>query len=166
MDAFVYFIADPVWYMLPAFVGNASALWATKLPIPAWPVDGGAVFRGRRVFGDHKTWRGIVVGVFVGMIVATLQGRPLLHGAVLAFGNFLGDLLGAFVKRQRGLKSGESSLLVDAIPSPVVALASGALVIPVPLTLSQSVLVVAATVPLHMAANRFWHAIRLKSVPW
>jgi CDP-2,3-bis-(O-geranylgeranyl)-sn-glycerol synthase len=37
------------------------------------PIDGGRSYRGRRIFGDHKTWRGILTGMVAGTLVVGLQ---------------------------------------------------------------------------------------------
>jgi hypothetical protein len=80
------------------------------------PIDGGRTFRGRRLFGDNKTWRGALC-MSLGTLIATLilsavpdywrripqalQARsPWLLGAVLGLGVVLGELPNSFVKRQ------------------------------------------------------------------
>jgi hypothetical protein len=87
------------------------------------PIDGGATFRGRRVFGDNKTWRGVIVAVAACIVTAAAQrllaGRlpgvelidyatanPLLLGAAIGGGAMLGELPNSFVKRQIGIAPG------------------------------------------------------------
>ena len=43
----------------------------------AIPLDGGSSFRGVRVFGDNKTWRGVVVMILGSSVVGGLQGYTL-----------------------------------------------------------------------------------------
>ena len=44
--------------------------WFSGLKVP---IDGGRLFRGRRLIGDHKTWRGVfVMTVFTGLFGALL----------------------------------------------------------------------------------------------
>ena len=86
------------------------------------PIDGGRCFRGRRIFGDNKTWRGALV-MCSGCLVATvllwhLQSyRAALPPAVQAAGPFglglplglgvvLGELPNSFLKRQAGIAPG------------------------------------------------------------
>ena len=89
------------------------------------PVDGGATFRGRRLFGDHKTWRGFAVAM-VGCAVAVAIERalpiprrlcavdyasldPLVFGGALGLGAMLGELPNSFVKRQLGVAPGATA---------------------------------------------------------
>jgi hypothetical protein len=57
--------------MVGAFAAHAPVLRFELLRPLARPLDAGAKFRGRRVFGDNKTWRGAVV-MFGGVVAATL----------------------------------------------------------------------------------------------
>jgi CDP-diglyceride synthetase len=88
----------------------------------AQPLDGGLTFRGARVFGDNKTWRGALV-MFAGALILTvalwqaawyvsvlpeaLRVRgPWAHGAVLGLAVVVGELPNSFVKRQLGVAPG------------------------------------------------------------
>ena len=91
------------------------------------PIDLGATFRGRRVFGDSKTWRGIVVAL-LGCIASVCLQRaladaipaalqivsyasvsPVWLGAAMALGAMGGELPNSFVKRQVGIPPGKST---------------------------------------------------------
>ena len=88
------------------------------------PLDGGASLGGRRVFGDNKTVRGLLVGV-VGATAGVLVQRyvvgaraagfalldyrtvsPLALGAAIGGGAILGELPNSFVKRRAGVAPG------------------------------------------------------------
>ena len=57
-------ILQALWIILPAYVANASAL----LIGGGTPIDFGKKWKdGRRIFGDGKTWRGLISGAFLGM---------------------------------------------------------------------------------------------------
>lgn len=110
----------------------AAALSATVLRwnlLPRWavPIDGGRLFRGRRVFGDSKTWRGVLVAV-VGCIAgvwlqknafATLAEEASLlpyrkigvlgFGAAMGIAAMAGELPNSFVKRQLGIAPGATA---------------------------------------------------------
>ncbi len=94
------------------------------------PVDLGLKYKGKRIFGDNKTIRGIVLG----SLLATLLGFLLFgfyeinpnlgHLSNLEIFSFCfimsllslsGDLLGSFLKRQLNITPGDSLLLVDQI---------------------------------------------------
>ena len=56
-----------LWLAVPVIVSGLVHLVVMKLDLfpglRVLPIDGGATFRGRRVFGDNKTWRGAVVTI-------------------------------------------------------------------------------------------------------
>ena len=125
-------IPQALWFFLPAFVANPSAvLWGGGTPM-----DFGRTLRdGERLFGDGKTWRGLVGGTLTGAVLGLLLflpfallnassswsfGQPasdvssgavvaFVASAVLALGALLGDLVAAFLKRRmhkpRGAKA-------------------------------------------------------------
>ncbi len=81
-----------------------------------------------RAFGDHKTWRGLVVGTIGGIIVAGLQslittGYEIidynqtwwLFGFLAGLGAVLGDLTKSYFKRRIGFKPGEPWLFFDQV---------------------------------------------------
>lgn len=91
------------------------------------PIDGSAMFHGRRIFGDGKTWRGVGVAV-VGSIgtvavqkafradVPTLlhvvdyaRVNPLSFGAAMGAGAMAGELPNSFTKRRLGIPSGKTT---------------------------------------------------------
>ena len=90
------------------------------------PLDLGIEFRGKRIFGNHKTWRGLlmnVVGCCLGTAVQagfqkggfipdqvlwvdyTREGW--LVGLLLGLGTTLGELPNSFLKRQKGIEPGK-----------------------------------------------------------
>jgi CDP-diglyceride synthetase len=86
------------------------------------PIDGGRTLRGRRIFGDNKTWRGAIV-MWTGTFLATLalsawdpysdalpdgvrSAGPLLVGALTGTGLVLAELPNSFLKRQLGIGPG------------------------------------------------------------
>ena len=54
-----------IWIFLPAGAANAAPVWANKIRwLKDWqaPLDFGKTFRGKRLFGQNKTWRGLFFG--------------------------------------------------------------------------------------------------------
>src|SRR3954453_2552228 len=114
------------WLFLP--VGGA---WVAHAPVLRWnlapalnrPIDGGRTLRGRRLFGDNKTWRGALVmggGVFAATLAAHSSAwyrerlpaplrevSPRLLGALLAVGAVAGELPNSLMKRQLGIAPGK-----------------------------------------------------------
>jgi len=140
-------ILQALWFFLPAYVANmAPVLIGGHLAALAVPLDGGAMFRGRRVLGDHKTLRGLVVGVAAGAV--TFEVQAALHAAdvlralapvdyemlghwpafLLGFGAIAGDAAKSFFKRQIGIAPGASWLGPDQLDFMIGAIAACALV--------------------------------------
>src|SRR6266568_303519 len=105
-------IPQALWFFLPAFVANPMAVVFGG----GTPIDFGRTLGDHeRLFGDGKTWRGLVGGTLSGAFLGLLLtvpfnlfaptstwsfgsvGAAFGASAVLAFGALLGDLAGAFI---------------------------------------------------------------------
>lgn len=129
-----------LWVFLPAGIANMVPVFAAKVPlIRKWdsPLDFGLSFGGKRIFGDHKTIRGVVAGVIMGILVAYLQyyvilaspeyvkhifllfdymkGNPFIFGFLLSFGALLGDAVKSFFKRRTNIRPGGTWFPFDQI---------------------------------------------------
>lgn len=116
-----------LWFLLPAAIANSvPSLTKDILPKLNKPVDMGLTFRGRRVFGDHKSLRGLLLGTLSGGIIFILQKTlisdsgllndisiidytsvSVLPGFAIAFGALLGDMIKSFFKRQINIQPGK-----------------------------------------------------------
>ena len=130
---------DPIacgLFLLAAFtLAGIAQTWWFATPISrrfAQPLDGGRRWRGRRVFGDHKTIRGFVAMVPGSAAAFALLGTaappsvglwplsPLEYatlGALAGFGFMAGELPNSFLKRQLDIPPGAA-----ATTSPATAL--------------------------------------------
>jgi CDP-2,3-bis-(O-geranylgeranyl)-sn-glycerol synthase len=88
------------------------------------PIDGGATFRGRRVFGANKTWLGVACAIPGCIATVAVQryliadragwlavidyasANPLALGTAMGGAAMLGELPNSFVKRQLGIAPG------------------------------------------------------------
>src|SRR5690349_15717001 len=100
-------------FFLPAGVANMTPIIASRLPLlRSWtaPIDFGRSWRGKRIFGANKTWRGLVVGTLAGTALgATMFGIGAIPiSLAISFGALAGDAIESFFKRQRGINSGVS----------------------------------------------------------
>jgi CDP-2,3-bis-(O-geranylgeranyl)-sn-glycerol synthase len=170
-----------LYFFVPAYLANmAPVLVGKRLAFLAVPLDFGASLRGARVFGDHKTWRGLVVGIASGAATFLLQkalyeadsGRvlalfdygtlPALTGAWLGFGAILGDAVKSFFKRRVGIPPGKPWIGPDEVDFYLGATAVAAFLVPLPLLpLLLSMPVVIAG---HFVSNLVAWALGLKDV--
>jgi len=128
-----------IWFLLPAALSNAAPIFSAKIPFLKRfnaPMDGGKSWRGHRIFGAHKTWRGLISGIVVATVVLWIQqllvantgwasyvagdidyaALPLfLLGPVFAIGALGGDAIESFFKRDRGIKSGGAWVPFDQL---------------------------------------------------
>lgn len=119
-----------LWFFLPAGLANAAPVFANKIPHSGWlavPMDFGKHLRGRRIFGEHKTVRGLLSGIFIAILVVALQRYLYIHsdffhnlslyvnyqtinvlllGFLFGFGALGFDAIKSFFKRQLGVKPG------------------------------------------------------------
>lgn len=118
-------IPEAIWLILPAYIANSSAVVIGG----GTPIDFGKKWKGKRIFGDGKTWRGSIGGIMIGMAVgcflslinfdnlSDFGGFPLafLITFSLSSGALFGDLMGSLFKRRLGKKRGERWPLFDQL---------------------------------------------------
>ncbi|HEY4645667.1 MAG TPA: CDP-archaeol synthase [Steroidobacteraceae bacterium] len=81
------------------------------------PLDlGVALPDGQRLFGSHKTWRGVVSGTLACAIAATLTGPGFAIGAGVGALSLMGDALSSAVKRRLRLAPGTEIFGLDQLP--------------------------------------------------
>lgn len=175
-------IATAFWAMLPAYVPNNAAVLAGG----GRPIDGGREWRGARLLGDGKTWRGTAAGTIAGVGLAlalnaaagpastavgiSLPTFTLPAAFALAFGAMCGDIGASFVKRRSGRERGAAFPGLDQLDFVIGALALAFIVdtgwaIDV-FTLPVLAVVVLMTPLLHVTTNGIAYALGLKNEPW
>lgn len=181
MDVFAV-VVTAVWAMLPAYIPNNVAVVGGGGP----SIDGGRRWRGARLLGDGKTWRGTAVGIGTGIVVGLLLNA--IHGwispvfgvslptftlaAIIALptGAMLGDIMASFVKRRTGRSRGSAFPLVDQLDFVVLALLLAAVADPVwfgsVFTLPVIAAVLLLTPALHLGTNGIAYGLGLKDEPW
>ncbi len=177
-----------VWLMLPALVPNSAAV----LFGGGAPMDLGRSWRGKRILGDGKTWRGFLGGALTGLGVGAVQiSATLLLGeqdaygygdlpwavvmvAALSFGAMTGDCVGSFVKRRLGVGRGEKAPVLDQYNFVIGAVAFALLAGPgwfmghyVEEDGVYGLLLFLVVVPLlHRSVNIIGYKLGKKNVPW
>lgn len=121
-------ISEGVWLIFPAYIANSSAVLFGH----GRPVDmGRKLSDGRRIFGDGKTWYGLLGGSLAGIAFGFGQilgsgiqypdhhwgygpvPNAYLIAILIPVGALFGDLLGSFIKRRQGKKRGEQTAFLD-----------------------------------------------------
>ena len=129
------YLLQILWFLLPAAVANSTPPFASKL-LPGWntPMDFGVKIAGHRLFGHHKTVRGLTFGVIAALGIHWLQNlltnnidwlQPVTRypmtlelwwlGGWMGFCALLGDALKSTIKRQLSIAPGKPWLPWDKI---------------------------------------------------
>lgn len=172
-------IIQASWLMLPAYISNPTAVvfgGGTPIDLKKNWLD------GRRIFGDGKTFRGLIGGTACGIIIGLVQMQvtslhylgtfTLISIFMLSFGALLGDITKSFFKRRLGYERGAKFPLVDQLDFVV-----GAWILTYvfdPIWFSDNFLsapwimvtVVILTPLLHRLTNIIGYHIKLKKEPW
>lgn len=158
-------IIQALKFIFPAYCANAAPV----LGGGGTPIDFGKNFIDKkRIFGAHKTYKGflfgLAIGIGVGVIDCIFFKFPWLFAILTPLGALIGDLAGAFLKRRLNLAPGALLPIVDQIDFVV-----GALVFALPLMIVSWQLAVAVlliTPPIHLFTNFLAYKAKLKKNPW
>lgn len=177
-------IFEALYFMLPVYVANTAPLIVKRLNIFNVPIDSGVMLGRSRLFGSHKTWRGIFAGVVFGAITCIVQklllpwlgtitllplgiyslSAALAVGAAAGLGALLGDLFKSFCKRRIGIAEGRPWIPFDQLD-----LIIGGLIAFAPwYTPSQAHLIVIFVLSplLHFSTNLAAYHLGIKKVWW
>jgi CDP-2,3-bis-(O-geranylgeranyl)-sn-glycerol synthase len=173
-------LLSALWIMLPAYIPNPVA----ALCGGGTPVDLGKTWSdGRRVFGDGKTYRGLIAGILAGIgsgliliwlsdtyLLTSLPKHTVLSVVLLACGALLGDLVKSFFKRRFGRERGAKWPVADQYD-----LVAGAFLLllvfdlswlTATITIPVLLVILILTPVLHRAVNIIGYLFRIKEVPW
>lgn len=88
------------------------------------PLDCGLRLRdGERLFGTHKTWRGLAAGVLVGAFAGWAMGLGTVVGGLAGVAGLSGDAVSSAIKRRFRLRPGSEILGLDQLPEALLAVA-------------------------------------------
>ena len=156
-----------IYIAIPAYVANSTPVVLGG----GAPIDRGREFvDGRRILGSNKTVKGFEFGLLFGSVAALAEAilfrnyLLVLAGILASLGALLGDLFGAFLKRRLDIPPGHPLPVVDQLDFIL-----GALVLTSPLlnvTMGAVLILVIATVPIHLLSNAVAYMLRLKKRLW
>lgn len=170
-------ILETFWLYLPAGIANMAPVLVKTVPILDYPMDGGKKWGGKRILGEHKTWRGFAAGVLFAIGAVALQQlfagtfeaiAPLDYttvnvwalGFALGFGAMGGDALKSVFKRRRNMKPGTSWIPFDQIDWIVGAVVMSLLVVVLPLEVAITAIILFGL--LHPLINIIGYKMGLK----
>lgn len=162
--------------MLPAYIANmAPVLFKNKLKFLAIPIS-------PKHLGSHKTYRGFIVAVILGLIVFYIQkilfSVPFFNsisvfdynmflfwpGFLLSFGAIFGDSVKSFFKRRAKIKPGKPWPIFDQIDYSI-----GAIVFSMPVinyTVSFALTIIILSAILHVLSNHLGFYLGVRDVKW
>jgi hypothetical protein len=119
-----------LWLAWPVIMGGAVHILVIRLNVAPtlaqMPIDGGLTWRGRRLLGGNKTWRGALVMIGATTLFTSVQAwmwhrydwarsvslvdfneiNPLRWGVLLGAGYVIGELPNSLLKRQLDVAPG------------------------------------------------------------
>ncbi len=145
MNQIALLLLQSFYLLLPAYFANMAPVIFRKVNFLNLPVDFNYCIgknnlkskeknkaKRNRIFGEHKTWRGLffatVFGIVIAFIQYLIQDSPLISaiklfpynnwlliGFLLGFGAIFGDLVKSFFKRRLHIDNGKPLYFFDQI---------------------------------------------------
>jgi CDP-2,3-bis-(O-geranylgeranyl)-sn-glycerol synthase len=174
-----------LWFFLPAGIANMIPIPVSKISFLrqfTYPIDFYQTFRGKRIFGDHKTIRGLFFACIAAILVSWVQTElykngfgkdfitidyssmnPIIFGILSAIGALGGDAIKSFFKRQIGVEPGKAWFPFDQIDYIVGGIICTAMY--VPLALYHYLLIFVLYFGLHLLSTFIGFKLKLKDSP-
>jgi len=169
-----WLILKALYFFLPAYFANMAPVIFRKIPWLGVPVH-------EKLFGQHKTWRGLIIAPIIGVVIFSLQkyahqaGFQALSlidysdfslglGFCLGAGAILGDLLKSYYKRKEGIPPGEPWIPWDQMDFVVGGLI-GSLFYYVP-SISVVMILLIASPSLHIVVNHIVYWLKIRKEKW
>lgn len=184
MTDILFLIPQLAYFFLPVAAANmAPVLFQHVTPFLAVPVDGGKSWKGKRILGDHKTWRGFIFGTLLGGVVFLLQllllaifpdtrswwafessAFPFYFGFLFGFSALFGDALKSFFKRRAGVPPGQRWFPFDQIDFLLTSTFLATLFVDV--TAMMWFFILFFGIILHVGINRIGYWLHLEHTKW
>lgn len=180
------FILSCLYFFLPAYLTNMAPPLAKKAGILKFldkSVDFEKKYKEISLLGNHKTWRGVILGILTGMSAVWLQSclyqfsffreislidyreiNIFLFGFLISFGASFGDLLFSFFKRRKKIAPGQKWIPFDQTDYIV-----GAFLLITPffkLDIMVWLVIFILTFFLHIIVNRIGYELNLNKNKW
>lgn len=163
-----------LYFFLPAYVANMTPVLVRKAPFLNRPIQ-------EKLFGAHKTWRGLVLGTLAGTMVFWLQQIAyrqgftelafldyahisLAYGLLLSGGALLGDIIKSYYKRKENIPPGKSWIPWDQLDFVVGGIVGASFLYAPPFGMAMVLLIVSPL--LHLVVNYLGYLLHLKPNKW
>ena len=166
---------DLVYFMLPAYLANMAPPLLKRINFLNIPIS-------ERLLGNHKTYRGLIFAVIIGMLIVYIQKilfqydffknislinyseYSLLLGFLLAFGAMFGDIVKSFIKRRANIMPGERFFPFDQLDFVFGALIFSYFM--VKLSFVDIILILIISFILHIIFNHLGYYLRINENKW
>ncbi|MCP6718565.1 MAG: CDP-archaeol synthase [Patescibacteria group bacterium] len=181
-------ILSSLYFFLPAYFTNMAPPLAKRFGIFDFldkPIDFDKTFNNKRILGAHKTWRGAVAGISIGILMSCVQAwlyqypftkqislinyqniNVLFFGFLMSFGTVLGDLFFAFIKRRLNLKPGTKFIPFDQINYVIGVYVIFSLTDAFKIDNLVWIVILISTFFLHIIVNRLGYLLGLHKAKW
>ncbi|MBI2547719.1 CDP-archaeol synthase [Candidatus Woesearchaeota archaeon] len=173
-------ILQSFWFFLPAGMANMAPVFVMKLAFLDAPIDAHKTYRGKQIFGEHKTYRGFFFGILAAIVVLVIQKKlyesstliqtyalfnyeevnAFTLGFLFGFGALFGDLIESFFKRRNDIPEGKVWIPWDQIDWIIGTIVFIWFVIPIPLLVMVIGLILFGL--LHVLMNYFGYVFGIK----
>jgi CDP-2,3-bis-(O-geranylgeranyl)-sn-glycerol synthase len=185
MDILTY-ILSCLYFFLPAYFANMAPPLLRRANLFNFldkEVDFGKKFLSQPIFGKHKSWRGVILGISIGLMAVLFQLylyqfpaaqkisflnyyqiNIFLFGFLISGGAIFGDLLFAFIKRRLKIKPGARFIPFDQTNYVI-----GAAIFLTPILKIEIITWITLfilTFLLHIIVNRAGYYLRLHCAEW
>jgi len=183
------FVLSCFYFFLPAYLTNMIPSLSATLGIfkfLAKPIDAGKQFMNKPLLGDHKTWRGLILGSSIGILFIFFQkwlfiNCPLMQSISIinyskiniwdfalsmTLGAAFGDLFFAFIKRRLDLKPGARFIPFDQINYVLGAALFLSAFSKIEIDLSVWLILLVLTFILHVGATQIGYKLGLSKSQW
>ncbi|MFA5333924.1 MAG: CDP-2,3-bis-(O-geranylgeranyl)-sn-glycerol synthase [Candidatus Nanoarchaeia archaeon] len=167
-------LISAIQIFLPAAFANGAPTFLINYKKQA--IDFGKKWGKDRVFGNGKTFEGLIFAVFIAFLTGLLLRYVYFYlelpwinispfgYAFIGLGAMIGDLTGSFIKRRLSMKRGQNAGLLDMMDFIVGALIFARLLVSYSYSVALLVLIVAPI--LHRLTNIWGYSVGIKKEPW
>lgn len=184
--AILTYIFSCLYFFLPAYFANMTPPLMRRANLFNFldkEVDFGKKFFGQPIFGRHKSWRGVILGIAIGFLVAIIQGylyqfsavknisfldyhqnNIFLFGFLISSGAIFGDLLFAFIKRRLKMEPGTKFVPFDQTNYVIGAAIFLTPIFKIEIMVWMTLFIL--TFLLHIIVNRIGYYLRIHFAKW